>query len=142
LTRIACQPLAPSGKGSARSAGAKVHVAWSNAVDTAAAVAVALPASFTVAEITDRLVTVVPAAAGAVRTMAWHVDKVVYAEVAPTPGDVAAAARAGMAVQGALRARLSLGRRIARRFDVRQLLQRQGRPARRRIGPTRAGSRE
>jgi hypothetical protein len=118
-----------------------VHLAWSNALDTAAAVGVALPASFTVAEITDRLVTVVPAAAGAVRTMAWHVDKVVYAEVAPTPGD-SAAARAGMAVQGALRARLSLGRRIARRFDVRQLLRRQGRPARRRIGPTRAGSRE
>jgi hypothetical protein len=108
-----------------------VHVAWSNALDTAAAVGVALPASFTVAEITDRLVTVVPAAAGAVRTMAWQVDKVVYAEVAPTPGDAAAAAWAGMAVQGALRARLSLGRRIARRVDVRQLLQRQGRPARR-----------
>jgi transglutaminase-like putative cysteine protease len=99
---------------------ASVRLAWTSALDTAAAVGIPLPASLTVAEITDRLATTVPGAAGAVRTVAWHVERVAYAELAPTPDDVDAAARAGTVVQGALRAQLSFGRRIARRFDVRE----------------------
>ena len=69
----------------ASTAAAKVRLAWTNARDTAALVGVLLPASLTVAEIADRLATVVPGAAGAVRTAAWHMDKVAYAELAPPP---------------------------------------------------------
>jgi transglutaminase-like putative cysteine protease len=121
---------------------AKVRLAWTNVVHGATAVGVRLPASLTVAEIADRLATVVPGAAGAVRTVARHMDKVAYAELAPTPGDVAAAGRAGTVIQGALRARLSLGQRIARHFDVRRLRSPHRRRARLRIEPARAGLRE
>ncbi|MGH9194060.1 MAG: transglutaminaseTgpA domain-containing protein, partial [Acidimicrobiales bacterium] len=126
----------------ASTAAAKVRLAWANALDAAAAAGVPLPASLTVAEIADRLAAVAPGAAGAVHTMAWHIDKVVYAEVAPTPGDVAAAALAGTIVRGTLRARQSLGQRITHPFDVRRLRPAHSRQARRRIGPARAGLRE
>ena len=126
----------------ASTATAKVQLAWTNALDSAAAAGVPLPASLTVAEIADRLTSAAPGAADAVRTMAWHMDRLVYAELVPTARDVAAAARAAAVVQGALRARLSVGQRIARRFDVRQLRPPRSRPLRGGIAPPRARLRE
>jgi Domain of unknown function (DUF4129) len=126
----------------ASTAATKVRLAWTDALDAAAAVGVPLPVSLTVAEIADRLANVTPGAADSVRTMAWQMDRLVYAEVAPTADGVAAAVRAGAVVRDALEARLSLGQRIVRRLDVRRLRPPRGRPDPRRTRPAWAGLRE
>jgi hypothetical protein len=101
--------------------GAKVRLAWAGTLGAATAAGLRLPASLTVAEAADRLAAELPSAASAVRTVAGHVERVVYAEVTLSPADVDAAVGASAISAAELRARHPLYRRVARYFDIREL---------------------
>jgi transglutaminase-like putative cysteine protease len=108
----------------ARSAVDKVRLSWREATERAEAAGVRLPASLTIAETADRLTAAVPRSAEAVQHVARTMERIAYAEVAPTPDDVANAQRAWTSVKAEVNQWEPWWPRVFRYFDVRQLRRR------------------
>ncbi len=105
----------------------KVRLAWREANRRAADAGIELPASLTIAEAADRLAVALPGAAPAIHGAARTMEKVAYAEMAPSADEVTEARDAWAAVNAEVNGREPFWRRIARYFDVRQLLPRERR---------------
>ncbi|MGH9290064.1 MAG: transglutaminase TgpA family protein [Acidimicrobiales bacterium] len=108
----------------ARSAADKVRLSWREATERAEAAGVRLPASLTIAEAADRLTAAVPRSAEAVQHVARTMERIAYAEVAPTPDDVANAQHAWTSVKAEINQWEPRWPRVFRYFDVRQLRRR------------------
>jgi Transglutaminase-like superfamily/Domain of unknown function (DUF4129) len=108
----------------ARSPADKVRLAWREATERAEAAGVRLPASLTVAETANRLVAAVPRSGGAVQGLARTLERIAYAEEAPTPDDVANAQRAWTSVNAEVNQWEPRWPRVFRYFDIRQLRRR------------------
>jgi transglutaminase-like putative cysteine protease len=108
----------------AHSAADKVRLSWREATERAEAAGVRLPASLTIAETADRLTAAVPRSAEAVQHVARTMERIAYAEVAPTPDDVANAQRAWTSVKAEINQWEPWWPRVFRYFDVRQLRRR------------------
>ena len=113
----------------ARSPGDRVRLAWREATERAEAAGVRLPASLTIAETADRLASVAPGSAEAVQGAARTLERVAYAEQAPTPDEVANAQRAWALVSAEVSGWEPWWPRVFRYFDIRQL-RRRDRPTR------------
>jgi transglutaminase-like putative cysteine protease len=108
----------------ARSAADKVRLSWREATERAEAAGVKLPASLTVAETADRLTAAVPRSAEPVQRVARTMERIAYAEEAPTADDVANAQRAWASVKAEVNGWEPWWPRVFRYFDVRQLRRR------------------
>ncbi len=108
----------------ARSPADKVRLSWRQAIDRAEAAGVRLPASLTIAETANRLVAAVPRSGTAVQEMARTMERLAYAEEAPTPADVAAAERAWSSVNAEVNRWEPRWPRVFRYLDIRQLRRR------------------
>ncbi|HEY6697871.1 MAG TPA: DUF3488 and transglutaminase-like domain-containing protein, partial [Acidimicrobiales bacterium] len=108
----------------ARSPADKVRLAWREATERAEAAGVRLPASLTVAETANRLVAAVPRSGEAVQGLARTLERIAYAEEAPTPDDVANAQRAWTSVNAEVNQWEPRWPRVFRYFDIRQLRRR------------------
>ncbi|MGH9113140.1 MAG: DUF4129 domain-containing protein, partial [Acidimicrobiales bacterium] len=111
----------------ARTPADKVRRAWRESKRRAADAGIELPASLTIAEAADRLALALPRSAAAIHDAAHTMEKVAYAEVAPSSDEVVAANHAWAAVNAEINGREPLWRRILRYVDVRQLLPREHR---------------
>jgi hypothetical protein len=109
----------------------RVRLAWRDALDRATAAGTVLPASLTVSETAERLTAAVPPAAAAVHRIAGVMEHVTYAEVAPSADEADQAMVARDAIVDEIRQRESLGARVMRYFDVRELWRRREAHARR-----------
>jgi transglutaminase-like putative cysteine protease len=105
----------------------KVRLAWREANRRAADAGIELPPSLTVAEAANRLAVALPGSAPAIHGAARTMEKVAYAEMAPSAGEVTEARDAWAAVNAEVNGREPFWRRIARYFDVRRLLPRERR---------------
>jgi transglutaminase-like putative cysteine protease len=108
----------------AQSAADKVRLSWREATERAGAAGVRLPASLTIAETADRLTAAAPRSAEAVQHVARTMERIAYAEVAPTSDDVAKAQRAWISVKAEINQWEPWWPRVFRYFDVRQLRRR------------------
>jgi len=108
----------------ARSAADRVRLSWREATERAEAAGVRLPASLTIAETADRLTAAVPRSAEAVQRVARTMERIAYAEEAPTADDVASAQRAWASVKAEVNRWEPWWPRLFRYFDVRQLRRR------------------
>jgi transglutaminase-like putative cysteine protease len=108
----------------ARSPADKVRLWWRQATERAEAAGVKLPASLTIAETADRLAAAAPGSAEAVQGAARTLERVAYAEEAPTPDDVANAQRAWASVNAEVNQWEPRWPRVFRYFDIRQLRRR------------------
>jgi transglutaminase-like putative cysteine protease len=109
----------------------RVRLAWRDAIDRAVAAGTALPASLTITETAERLTAAVPSAAAAVHRIAGAMEHVTYAEVAPSADEADQAMAARDTIVDEIRQRESLGARVVRYFDVRELWRRRETHARR-----------
>jgi hypothetical protein len=109
----------------------RVRLAWRDAIDRAAAAGTTLPASLTITETAERLTAAVPPAAAAVHRIAGAMEHVTYAEVTPSADEADQAMAARDAIVDEIRQRESLGIRVVRYFDVRELWRRREAHARR-----------
>jgi transglutaminase-like putative cysteine protease len=107
----------------------KVRLSWREVTERAEVAGIGLPASLTIAETADRLAAALPASASAVQGAARTMERVNYAEVAPSPEQVAEAHRAWASVKAEVGRREPWWQRLLRYFDIRQLRPR-GRQAR------------
>jgi hypothetical protein len=126
---LALVPLAIAGRRfvrrrRARSPADKVRLSWRQAIERAEAAGVRLPASLTIAETANRLVAAVPRSGEAVQGMARTMERIAYAEEAPTPDAVANAQRAWASVNAEVNRWEPRWPRVSRHFDVRQLRRR------------------
>jgi len=122
-------PLAIVGRRSVRRRRArrpadKVRLAWREATERAEAAGVRLPASLTIAETANRLVAAVPRSAEAVQEAARTLERIAYAEEAPTPDDVANAEGARAAVNAEVNQWEPRWPQVFRYVDIRQLRRR------------------
>jgi len=101
-----------------------VRLSWREATERAEAAGVRLPASLTIAETADRLTAAVPRSAEAVQRVARTMERIAYAEEAPTADDVASAQRAWASVKAEVNRWEPWWPRLFRYFDVRQLRRR------------------
>lgn len=108
----------------ARSPADKVRLSWREATERAEAAGVRLPASLTIAEAANRLVAAVPRSGDAVQGMARTMERIAYAEEAPTPDDVATARRAWTAANAEVNQWEPRWPRVLRYVDIRQLRRR------------------
>jgi transglutaminase-like putative cysteine protease len=100
---------------------ARVALSWQDATDRARHAGLALPAWLTINETAGRLAAELPGSAGQARVLAHSMEMITYAEVAPSPEDVDAAARAAGEVSGEARRSESWWRRLLAPFDARRL---------------------
>ena len=126
---LALVPLAIAGRRfvrrrRARSPADKVRLSWRQAIERAEAAGVRLPASLTIAETANRLVAAVPRSGEAVQGMARTMERIAYAEEAPTPDAVANAQRAWASVNAEVNRWEPRWPRVSRHFDFRQLRRR------------------
>jgi transglutaminase-like putative cysteine protease len=105
----------------------KVRLAWREANRRAADAGIELPASLTIAEAADRLAAALPRSGAAVHGAARTMEKVAYAELAPSDDEVTEAHHAWAVVNAEVTCREPRWHRILRYFDVRQLLPRERR---------------
>ena len=105
----------------------KVRLAWREANRRAGDAGIELPASLTIAEAADRLAAALPRAAAAVHGAARTMEKVAYAELAPSDDEVTEAHQAWAVVNAEVNSREPRWRRVLRYFDVRRLLPRERR---------------
>ena len=105
----------------ARSPADKVRLSWREATERAEAAGVRLPASLTIAETANRLVAAVPRSGAAVQGVARTMERIAYAEEAPTPDDAANARRAWASVNAEVNQWEPRWPRVFRYFDIRQL---------------------
>lgn len=108
----------------ARSPADKVRLSWREATERAEAAGVRLPASLTIAETANRLVAAVPRSGDPVQLVARTLERIAYAEEAPTPDDVANARRAWASVNAEVNQWEPRWPRVFRYFDIRQLRRR------------------
>ena len=108
----------------AKSPADKVRLSWRQAIERAEAAGIRLPASLTVAETANRLVAAVPRSGEAVQGMARTMERIAYAEEAPTPDDVANARRAWSSVNAEVNRWEPRWPRVWRYIDIRQLRRR------------------
>jgi hypothetical protein len=113
----------------ARSPSDRVRLAWREATERAEAAGVRLPASLTIAETADRLASAAPGSAEAVQGAARTLERVAYAEQAPTRAEVTNAQRAWSLVSAEVSRWEPWWPRVFRYFDIRQL-RRRDRPTR------------
>ncbi|MGH2601315.1 MAG: DUF4129 domain-containing protein, partial [Dehalococcoidia bacterium] len=105
----------------ASGAAARVCVAWHDATRRAAAARISLPPWLTVSETAERLAATLPEADDAVRVLAHSMERVVYAEVMPTPEEADRALWASARIVAESRRSQTMVRRIASYLDVREL---------------------
>jgi hypothetical protein len=108
----------------ARSPADKVRLAWREATERVAAAGVRLPASLTIAETADRLAAAVPRSAEQVQGVARTMERIAYAEEAPTPADATEARRTRASVKAEVNGWEPRWPRLFRYFDIRQLRRR------------------
>jgi transglutaminase-like putative cysteine protease len=102
----------------------KVRLSWREATERAEIAGIGLPASLTIAETADRLAAAVPDSAAAIQHMARTLERIAYAEQAPTPEEVSEARRAWHSVGTEVKGWEPWVQRVLRYFDIRQLRRR------------------
>jgi transglutaminase-like putative cysteine protease len=110
---------------------ARARLAWLDVLDRARAVDTALPPSLTINEAAGELAQAFPEQAPAIGRLAEALERATYAEVPPSPDEVAALERARDELVGAVGKRQGTLRRVLRYLDVRELWRRRPGGARR-----------
>ena len=110
---------------------ARARLAWADVLDRARAADTPLPSSLTINEAAGELARAFPQQATEVGHLAGALERATYAEVAPTPEEVAVLERARDQLVGAAGRRQGTLRRVMRYLDVREVWRRRPSGARR-----------
>ena len=106
----------------------RVRLAWRVATEHAGDAGVSLPTHLTLSETAERLATAMPTTADAARGMAHTMERIAYAEQAPSDEEVTGAEEGSAAVSAEATRRQSWSQRLVAHFDIRRV--RRVRPSR------------
>jgi len=99
----------------------RVQLAWRLATEHASDAGVSLPPYLTLAETAERLATAMPTTADAARGIAHTMERIAYAEQAPTEEEVAGAEEGSAAVTAEAQRRQPWTTRLVAHFDIRRV---------------------
>ncbi len=101
---------------------ARLRLGWQDATEYASHAGVALPTSLTMSEVADRTAAAMPEAGAPMHDLARSMERLTYAEQAPSTEEAEASGEAVAAVRAESRRRQRWYQRIGRYVDVRRLV--------------------
>jgi Domain of unknown function (DUF4129) len=102
----------------------RVRLAWRNATERADYAGISLAPSLTISETAARLAVALPGSADAARGMAHTMERIEYAELAPSAEEVASAKAGSATLVAEVERQLAWPQRIGGWFDARRLRRR------------------